>query len=177
MDCESRATRNLIMFIKKVEMAAKKSHARVMKTATRLLSPEDLGDRKGGYFCLKIFGYDFFLIRPMLVNEVTNGKDRKYIDFSQEKAGRLESQRKINGHVSSFQSQDPEQDRWPGAILGYDGSDHEYAFSFSGLPWKCDEAISLLTAVEVECLTIEEAIRTAGISGNDIFMAVIEGTD
>lgn len=163
--CGSCARGRWMIFVGNVQTAVKNALDKVLTA----IPPADLGGRKGGYFCLKALGAEAFLIKPMLVGEVTNGKDQKYIEFCQEKANRLEEEHAVNGHVSSFQSQDPEHDKWPGAILGPDGQKRQYAFSFSGLPWMCDEAITLLTAIEVGHLTKEEAIDIAELSDNHAF--------
>lgn len=155
-----------MMFIGSAENAVRDAVIMVISAA----NPEALGDRRGGYFCLKILGADGFLIRPMLAGEVTNGKDEKYVAFCQEKALRLEAEHAAHGHVSSWQSRDPEHDKWGGAVLGPDDQKRQYAFSFSGLPELCDEAVMLLTAVQVGHLTKAEAIEIARISNNTFFM-------
>jgi len=174
MPCGSCATGRWIMFIGDVQRVVKEAVNEVLSAE----KPEVLKGRKGGYFCLRILGADDFLIKPMLVGEVTNGRDTRYIQLCQEKALRLEAEYPARGHVSSWQSRDPEQERWGGAILGPDEQNRQYAFSFSGLPELCDEVAMLLTAVKVGHLTQDEAIEIARISGNDLFIRLsvrIEG--
>lgn len=153
------------MFIDIVKDVAKATLVKVLA----VVPSADLTGRKGGYACVKRLGDDGLLAKPILVGEVTNGKDDKYIDFCQEKANRLLVEHVANGHFSSFQSQDPDHQKWPGAILGHDNEGGKYAFSFSGLPWMCDEAIMLMTAIEVGYLKQDEAIAIAAISDNKVF--------
>lgn len=171
----SCATGRWMIFIGEVETAAKVALEKVLAAVPAAgIGPEYLDGRKGGYFCLNLFGAESLLVKPILVGEVTNGHDPNYIDFCQEKASRLEKEHFANGHLSSFQSRDPINNKWPGAILGQDSQKRKYAFSFSGLPWKCDEAITLLTAMQVGHLTKHEAIVIAEISENDIFFEAIK---
>lgn len=65
-------------------------------------------------------------------------KKVKYRKLAAEKAMRL---REHPEHVTSWQSRDPDHDRWGGAIRTNDG----WVFSFSGLPELWDEA--LLTGI------------------------------
>ncbi|MDO8444059.1 MAG: hypothetical protein Q7S80_00965 [bacterium] len=153
-----------MMFISDVRRAAAEAVAKVIEVACAqgLLEADDTG----GYFCLKMLGAEGFLVKPMLVGHVINGKDDRYIELCQEKATRLEARHESNGDVTSWQSRDPESDRWGGAILGPDGHDRQYAFSFSGLPDLCDEAVTLLTAVKVGHLSGEEALEIGDVSGS-----------
>ena len=55
--------------------------------------------------------------------------------------------------------------------MGPDGQERQYAFSFSGLPELCDEALSLLVAVMVGHLTSEAALEIGRVSGSDEILA------
>jgi hypothetical protein len=95
---------------------------------------EEWGGRKGGYFCVA----DGLTGTPLLVaivGEVPLEKAEKYMEFAQEKARRLAFQ---IGHVSSWESRDPDHNQWGGAIRIED-----LIFSFSGLPELADEAAML----------------------------------
>jgi hypothetical protein len=94
-------------------------------------------DREGGCFCLADavggFPYAVVFIGSMLVE-----KSQKYLALSQEKALRLA----LNpNHRSSWESRDPDKQKWAGAVRVGD-----LIFSFSGLPDLGDEAIMLATA-------------------------------
>ena len=153
------------MFIGNVQRAVREAFAEVIveSESQGLLDQDDTG----GCFCLLMLGATDFLIAPMQVGEVPDGKAAKYTILCQEKARRLVDQFKQNGHVTSWQSRDPEKGLWGGAILGPDGQERQYAFSFSGLPEACDEAVSLLVAVKVDHLTGEAALEIGTASGSD----------
>lgn len=156
-----------MMFIGSVETAIKKAVAKVIETARILGLLKE--HHTGGYFCLKMIGEDGFLIKPMLVGEVPKSRRDECIKLCQEKANRLEAEYLADrkNTKSSWQTRNPENDKWGGATLGPDSQERQYAFSFSGLPELCDEVATLLTAVEVGHLTPDEAIEIAEISGSD----------
>ena len=88
-------------------------------------------------------------------------KLQKYYGFSIEKARRLLA---LPDNVSSYQSRDPENDRWGGAIRS-----EPIIISISGFPELWDEAISLTMAVRASSLRLETAREIAAISGNPHF--------
>ena len=94
--------------------------------------------REGGYLCIAD-GKNGLPILTVLVGKVPPHKARKYLAFCQEKAGRLAGNR---GHLSSWESRDPQKDHWGGAIRFND-----YILSFSGLPEMGDEAAMLVAAM------------------------------
>lgn len=166
MGCGNCASARWMMFIGSVETAVQEAFAKVMEVAAAegLLKEH----HTGGYFCLKAVGANGFLVNPTLVGR-SNGQDARYVEFCQEKANRLEAAYLANPHTakSSWQSRNPDEEKWGGAILGPDSQNRQYVFSFSGLPELCDEAVTLLTAVEVGHLTPDEAIDIGEISGSD----------
>lgn len=91
-------------------------------------------DRKGGYLCIAN-AETGFPGAVVLIGSIPTEKAEKYLSFSMEKARRLASNPQ---HVSSWESRDPEQNRWGGAIRI-----DELIFSFSGLPELGDEALML----------------------------------
>ena len=103
-----------------------------------------------------------------LVGTVPKEKEDKYRAFSAEKALRLSLH---DDHVSSFQSRNEANDQWPGAVRR---DKEEDIFSFSGLPWKADEALVLLFCVKTKEMSCQEAYDIAKISNNDVYAALLE---
>lgn len=168
------ATARWVQFIGKVQTAAGNALYYVLRSA---LPGELEEDDTGGYFCLKVIDADGFLVRPYLIGQVPDTiKAHNYRAYCQEKALRLEYHRIEDGKsVSSFESRNESEGKWPGAIVGTDDQGRDYAFSFSGLPWKFDEAVTLMTAILVGHLTKEQAVAIAQISGNEVFIRIAEG--
>lgn len=101
-------------------------------------------ERSGGYFCL---------VRESMNAKTSTGglpiilvpcgvfpleKAEKYLNLCQEKAKRLA----ILGGLSSWESRNPEENKWGGAVRFRD-----LIFSFSGFPELADEAVMLATAI------------------------------
>jgi len=99
--------------------------------------------RGGGYFCLAdgVTGFPL-LIFPIGI--MPEEKVVKYLAFCQEKAKRLA---KHSDHMSSWESRNPDENQWGGAIKIED-----LIYSFSGLPELGDEAAMLgcATAIRVQ---------------------------
>lgn len=95
----------------------------------------------GGYLCIAD-GKNGLPILVMLIGEVPLGKAPKYLEFCQEKAGRLAGH---PNHESSWESRNEEKNRWGGAIRFRD-----LILSFSGLPELGDEAAMLRAAEDVD---------------------------
>ncbi|MDO8650236.1 MAG: hypothetical protein Q7K33_02895 [Candidatus Berkelbacteria bacterium] len=134
------------------------------------LLPEEEQERTGGYFTIyhpvtsDHTSYEMF---GRLVGLVPKEKEDRYRAFSAEKALRLSLH---DDHVSSFQSCDGANNKWPGAVRKEKESD---IFSFSGLPWKADEAFVLAYCVKTGELTCYEAYDIAKISENDVYEALM----
>ena len=80
-----------------------------------------------------------FIGRPLLVGEtIENEKQAKYFRLCREKANRLAS---FPTHCSSWQSRDPENGMWGGAVKV-----NGVIYSLSGFPELGDEAIMLILA-------------------------------
>lgn len=108
----------------------------MLKTALREFgNREGWEGKKGGYFCVAD-GLSGTPLLVALVGEIPLEKVEKYMEFAQEKARRLSFH---IGHVSSWESRDPDHDQWGGAIRIED-----MIFSFSGLPELGDEVLMLL---------------------------------
>lgn len=98
------------------------------------------------------------------IGELTDPeKIKKYHDFSREKADRL----RLNiamGHSSSWQSRNPDENHWGGAIRAGGA-----ILSFSGLPELADEALTLEVARRLGMLSHELCLQIAQTSNNEIF--------
>lgn len=131
--------------IEEVEMIAKK--------ASELFCPE----RKGGYFCAQESNFNI----PFLVSQIgepAEEKRRKYFPLSQEKAFRVYV---ICGTETSYQTRNPAEDKWGGAIrVG------KYIFSFSGFPELVDEAVMIVLALRLRIINLETAKRLGSYSNN-----------
>lgn len=100
----------------------------------------DWKGRKGGAFCLAD-GATGFPYATVLVGEVPKNKADKYKALCQEKAFRLASH---PDHVGSWESRDPSNGKWGGAIrFGKD------IYSFSGFPEMGDEATMLSVIMQI----------------------------
>ena len=133
--------------------------------------PKEEQERTGGYFTIyrgitsDNTSYEMF---GRLVGIVPKEKEDRYRAFSAEKALRLSLH---DDHVSSFQSCDETNNKWPGAVRRDKECD---IFSFSGLPWKADEALMLAFCVNTGEMTCYEAYEIAKSSENDVYMTLTE---
>ena len=92
--------------------------------------------RLGGYFCLA--RKDGTVLFITMGGKANPERKVRHLGLCQEKASRLAVNHASLGHVSSFQSRNPSEDKMGGAILTND-----YILSFSGLPELLDEALVL----------------------------------
>jgi hypothetical protein len=90
----------------------------------------------------------------------------KYEIVSKEKGERLFNHPE---HFSSWESRDPENKQWGGAIRTL-----TFIFSFSGLPELGDEAVMLVSAVRLKYLSYADAVRIAAISNNPFFQKLFD---
>lgn len=125
--------------------------------------------RKGGYFTLadRKTGNIHFID---LFGEVSDEKTEKYRSFSLEKAQRV-GRCLDAGIKSSWQSRDPENNKWGGAIATYD-----FILSFSGLPELWDEALMLFVAYWMNWINYDDVITITKISSNPYYDILIEVT-
>ncbi|MFA5048834.1 MAG: hypothetical protein WC516_07460 [Patescibacteria group bacterium] len=86
-------------------------------------------------------------------------KEERYRSFSEEKARRLWEHK--DEHDSSWESRNPAQDKWGGAINA-----HDFILAFSGLPELLDEAISTIVAYQMGWLSWKEAEFITSKSNN-----------
>lgn len=113
------------------------------------------------YNCLSNIG--FLLICQIGVNPID--KREKRLALCQEKARRLALNHK---HNSSFQSRNPEEARFAGAIRA-----GTLILSFSGLPELDDEALMAYVAYRARLLTKNEALEIGVISKNNHLCEII----
>ena len=92
-------------------------------------------------------------------------KVERYLNFSQEKAKRLFAD---TASSSSFQSRDPDNDKYAGAIRV-----RSVILSFSGLPELADEALMVFVALSAGWISEVEALRFSTISDNDYIKAIV----
>lgn len=125
--------------------------------------------RWGGYFCLyeicpgeKISPDSPPLFLAKIGNPIPE-KVARYCQLCQEKARRLLEN---PDHLSSWQSRDPGQGKWGGAVRA-DG----LVFSFSGLHEKADEAVVVNLARYAGLLSDVLAQAVAEISDNKMLLS------
>jgi len=95
----------------------------------------DLHAKTGGYLTIT----DSITGNPLLISlisKINNGNDRKYFEFSQEKAQRLHNRKRKYSEKTSWESRDEEKMRFAGAFVF-----QNFIYSFSGFPELVDEAI------------------------------------
>ncbi len=96
--------------------------------------------KNSGYFCVADARTGDPIFGPTQVGVSPPEKVSKRVRICQEKAERLAMRQ---DHVSSWESREPEKERWGGAVRVGD-----LIFSFTGLPELGDEAVMLVAAVE-----------------------------
>ena len=102
--------------------------------------------------------------RALMIREIGScpeEKARKYFEFCQEKKDRLY---KNPGHISSWQSRQPEKDKYGGAVRT--ALDGYYILSMSGLPEHGDEAVMVYTAHKINWMNKDTILAIIGISKN-----------
>lgn len=131
----------------------------------QIFSGEQLKNKAGGFFCMVPVRTGENTVRtPILIAELgmpDREKRQKYFSYCQEKAARLAAH---PGHLTSWESRDPDAEQWGGAIRG-----RKYIFSFSGFPEMLDEIFSIAVAHELELLEDNTAQGIAGITQNQYF--------
>lgn len=118
-------------------------------------------DKKGGYLCIA-----GFVGPPILVAEIgDNPPDKKLGRWNvcQEKPARLARYAHELGHVSSWQTRDPANKKYGGAIWL---PQYNCGLSFSGAPESLDETFVCLIARKEEVITLAEVDRIRKVSDN-----------
>lgn len=115
-------------------------------------------DKPGGHFCLANEQGEPIIILRVNFFEFEEGRAARTFAFCQEKIQRLLAHPE---HVASWQSHDPDNDQYGGAIRVKGGF-----LSFSGLPEHADEALCIGLARTFGALSAEEAASIIDITGN-----------
>ena len=127
--------------------------------------------KSGGYLTLGYGGFEKKKVLP--IGDFPEEKAEKYFRLSQEKAHRVYSDwlRNPNETISSYQTRNPEENKWGGAVLF--NKDKGNIVSFSGLSEIADEALSLSLGFYLELMQDEsyekEFEKIVKISNNNIF--------
>ncbi|MEK6891414.1 MAG: hypothetical protein AABX03_04745 [Nanoarchaeota archaeon] len=139
-------------------------------------APSNNRQEKEGGFLTLVLG-DFKKMRIFEIGNYDHSKRDKYASFSQEKAHRVYSDWLRNKTaVSSWQTRQPEIDRYGGAVLfGYDYFKRGVSVplhdivSFSGLSEASDEAVSAMLGYGFLPQVDDEALKKiANVSKNDV---------
>jgi len=127
-------------------------------------------DRSGGILTI---GLDNLSVRHVLeIGNYTPREKERYLRFSQEKAYRVCADwlRDQDNTISSWQTRQPEIDRYGGAVLFSSCQEYCNIISFSGLNELSDEALSLTLGYHLGFETNSEfAERVINISKNIVF--------
>ena len=130
-------------------------------------------DRTGGYFTLlhrPFVNGPWVELIHCLIGKVRSDKFVRYSSFSKEKATRL-AEHVESGHLTSWQSRDPEQDRWGGSVVTSSSlSGEQSIFSFSGLPELADEAAMIMAIMHLGMLSYEDSGQRAKLSNNRLIL-------
>lgn len=134
------------------------------------LPENEAPERQSGYLCVYLMsegGDKSQLILHQAIGDVPADKVRSYREVSKNKCWTL-SVNRSQGHVSTFQSRDPANNKWAGGIVV-----GNLAVAFSGLKELVDEAVVLTACVQCHLLKKEEALAIAKISDNPHFPALL----
>jgi len=119
--------------------------------------------KKGGFLTIidRITGYKYLTV---IIGEVPSNKMEKYAELSGEKAERLFRTFNELKHQSSWESRDPDNGKWGGAITAAD-----LIISFSGLTEAGDEAVCLDIAYKLNWSNYNEITKIAENNNNPLF--------
>ena len=141
----------------------------VFEEILRIFLASDLNDRpnkKGGWL----------IVREQETGE--NKIDQEFGELSEYMRGLCRQTAKekidrlaifVDKHISSYQSRDPENKQWGGAIAAID-----YLIGFSGLSEVGDEALVTVFAVSMNFITLEHALSIAQESKNPITYKLLQ---
>lgn len=120
----------------------------LLDLAREMSDEEERKYERRGYLTL-MNGINGEIIFTIPFGEIPEDKRERYFKNSQEKANRLFSQINassfLNGHTSSYQSRNPDEQKYGGAIH-LNGHSTSIILSFSGMPELIDEAMMLVLA-------------------------------
>jgi len=121
-------------------------------------------DRRGGFICIRGLEVDSYIF-GMPIGEINPEKREKYELFAEEKMRRL---MKNPSHFSSWQTRNPEEGKWGGAIRL-----PQCLLSFSGLPELLDEAFMVGLAYRSDLIGRTEAHIICTASNNRFLRDVL----
>ena len=136
---------------------------------SRNLLSNEKPEKAGGYL---LIGLDDLSVKEILkIGECDPKKISKYVTIVQEKAYRLYADwLRDSTSVSSWQTRDPDMNRWGGAVLfgANAGNSDRNIISFSGLTEAADEAVSLALGKNLGFANSDYLERVAEISNNAV---------
>lgn len=112
------------------------------------ISPLFKSGKNYGFFSIRAKNKELILPAVEIGNVPSENEKEIYSFFSEEKSERLLSHWE-EGHITSYESRDPQNDKWGGAVLSL----ANLGFSFSGCREDEDEAFSTEMALRVDQMT------------------------
>jgi hypothetical protein len=125
-------------------------------------------NRNSGYFTLRdgVTGRIIFMVQ---IGICPDDMADKFCEFSQEKGNRLKWDENVR-HVTSWQSRDPDNKKYGGAIKA--GPAKNLILSFSGLPELADEAVMVAAAYRLGWLNHHEVADLYHINDNAYLLQI-----
>lgn len=125
--------------------------------------------KKGGYVSIFSIETKRLEFASLIGTIVPQEKWPAYSFNSEEKGTRLLVAHEELGHMTSYESRDPDNGKWGGAIVA-----DAFILSFSGLPEQADEAIMLIVAFELDLLSTINVRDIAKKNNNEIFTVLAD---
>jgi hypothetical protein len=158
-----------------LDLGIVRRQAEYLVDLTTTLSSNEKPEKKGGFLVL---GLDNFSTKHILeIGECNQEKLMKYWEISQEKAHRLYSAwLRDPTSVLSWQTRDPENRMWGGAVLfPFEGEGRNCnIISFSGLTEAADEAVSSALGYDLSFGNMNYMAKVAAISDNAVSKELLE---
>lgn len=139
---------------------------RTVAAAVDLLLKAGKPDKRGGYLAVLEIGRGNLEIL-LRIGHSPQDKVDKRIEVAIEKCKRLHG----NGHLTSYESRNPEVGCWGGAVRG-----SELIFSFSGLPELWDEAAMFVLAIRLHQLRESDVLAQISEERNPYLRPLLEAT-
>ncbi len=131
------------------------------------LFPKEMEGCDGGHITmLRIGDSGYKLSIPVRLNihDIPEDVSKLFQEGSMEKAMRLHRAAGKRKHVSSYQSRNPEKNKYGGAIL----AKGKWVISFSGITEKVDELIAIRVACRLKVMDENRMNEIFAISGNSL---------
>lgn len=144
---------------------------RIVSMAVNLSGQADNPDKCGGYLavwtiCLNDVPGNLLLLAALGYSP--EEKWAKRMEVAMEKCQRLESGEGA-GHLTSYESRNPEIGRWGGAVRG-----PRHIYSFSGLPELWDEAAMFVLAIRLHQLRKDDVLAQISEERNPNLRLLLE---